>query len=235
METVEAIAGRIAAGHAFDGHVVDKREFQNERYGPSMPIETREEFKQHLVRVLESTETLCFTSESNQADFFYHPATNTLVVLPSDPHAHPTAYRPDDGLEKFEHKVASSRALEKRDDIPIMNSIYELRPDLAAAREVLRTAEEDKKLRDAIEKRFIEERNRKLAQHERELKHSNDPEAARLRHAGELRSLEAQKEQDFERYRREREDGRRMSLERERERSQQPNIDGPVLGKGRTR
>lgn len=65
----------------------------------------------------------------------------------------------------------------------------------------------DAQLRDTIEKRFIEERNKKLRLQERELEYADDPQAARLRHAEELRLLEEQKEKDFERYKHEREAG----------------------------
>lgn len=241
MDTIEDIARRVADGHAFDIHVVARQEFKDEHYGPSISIETRAEFAQHVADILGSTETLCFTAhttahQERQADIFYHPASNTLIVVPGNEGYEATAFRPKAGFEAFTEKVRLSQRFEERYDIQVVNSIYELRPELAAAREALRIKEEDAKLREAIEKRFIEERNKKLAQHERELKHSADPEAARSRHAGELRFLEAQKEKDFERYKREREDARRLQERgKERERTEQKQKDGPVLGRGRIR
>ena len=78
-ETPEAIAARIANGHAFNVHVAKHQEFQNPHRGPVLQIATREDYRQHIEEVLRSDETQCctiYTTEQiwRQADlFFYHP------------------------------------------------------------------------------------------------------------------------------------------------------------------
>lgn len=203
-----------------------------------MPVSTREEFRAHVASVLESSETLCCTvfstaNQKAQSDIFYHPLTNTLVIVPANPAHEPTAYRPDDGFGLFYIKVEQSMQMEER-VLQVVNSIYELRPELAAAREVQRIKAEDEKLRDAVEQRFQKEKKDMLDRHERELKHSSDPKADMARHAQELRVLEEQKEKDFERHRREREDVRKL-IAQQKEREKTFQKDGPELGRGRTR
>ncbi|MEJ1960021.1 MAG: hypothetical protein WDO56_00100 [Gammaproteobacteria bacterium] len=187
-----------------------RREFIEEKFGDHLPVETRDAYEKHVVMVLESAETMCCTTYSTvypeaQGDLFYHPSTNTLVAIPANPSNEPTAYRPEDGVGYFYLKTRNAMAVEQR-EIPIVQSIYELRPELAAVR--------DTQLRDDIERRFEHERAAMLKRHEEQLRSASFAEAEALRHAQELRRLEESKSQEFDRRKREQENTRDL---RERE------------------
>jgi hypothetical protein len=66
-----------------------------------------------------------------------------VVLIPANPKDDPTAFRPDDGFAFFAYKVGVAQRFEKLDAIPIVHSIYELRPELAAAKEAQRVKLED--------------------------------------------------------------------------------------------
>jgi hypothetical protein len=140
----ESIAARIAwenARHdAYEDHVVQKREFINPVLGPQLEINDREEFATHICSVLESKETQCFTAFSTgpiwlQADFYYHPPTNTAVIVPADARQSATAFRPEAGYEWFESKLTTARQVEPSIEIK-QGGIAALYPETAKNREV---------------------------------------------------------------------------------------------------
>jgi hypothetical protein len=225
METAEQLAERVANGHAFEMHVQRKREFESANFGTPVPIATREDFKTHVQHVLESTETLCctvFTELSSQrpTDVYYHPSTNTIVIVPENPKSEPTAFRPQDGFVFFCSKAEESGGLGNQVDV--VHSIYELHPELAQEKERERIRLADRELRLSIEKRFERERSDLLMRHAMELERSVDIVADKSRHADELRALSSRKEEDFQRYRQERENALQLQSElRKREREQQ--------------
>src|SRR5690348_8840262 len=109
-QTTEEMARRVAESHAFENHVIKEEQFKDAALGPVLAIETREELKKHVELVLESKETLCFRTFPEkdtwrQADVFYHEASNTMVVVPTNLEAEPTAYRPEKRKEWFQYKV----------------------------------------------------------------------------------------------------------------------------------
>lgn len=116
-----AIATRIAwenARHdAYAEHVVQKGEFSDTLRGALVEINSRRDFKEHVVEVLESPETKCFTAFSTeetwrQADIYYHAPTNTAVIVPADREQAATAFRPDAGEAWFEDRLADTRRVE---------------------------------------------------------------------------------------------------------------------------
>lgn len=226
MEPPEQIAERVANGHAFEMHVQRTHEFENANFGTPLPIATREEFKAHVQYVLESTETQCcqvFTdlSPERPTDIYYHPATNTIVVVPENPRHEPTSFRPSEGFNYFYTKVEASGRL--GNDFDVVHSIYQLHPELAEAKERARILAADRELRAAIDKRFEQERADLLARQAREVEHSTDLSGDKTRHAEELRSLTARKEEDFQRHRQERENALRIQAElRQRELEREP-------------
>lgn len=222
MSTVEDIARRVAI-HAYDEHVVTKQEFTDGKYGPPMPIESREDFQEHIVAILESSETICFSGYMDQqwraADFYYHEPSNTMVIVPHRHSDEPTAYRPQTKSEFFDKRYKDAAGREQG-FTEICNSIYELKPELAAAKKAEEERASDQALREAVEQRFQKERAEMQTRHTRELKSSTDPSADRERQARELQKLTEDKERDFERYKREREAARRLQEENRKRRKE---------------
>lgn len=99
----EEAANRVAladpAHDAYEHHVVQFGKFRRADYGPPVEIHSREDFRAHVMGVLESPDTQCFTAFSTeqtwrQADIYYHAASNTVVIVPENPGQSATAFRP---------------------------------------------------------------------------------------------------------------------------------------------
>jgi hypothetical protein len=113
-----AIAARVAEQQpnhdAYVEHVVQNGEFSNPKLGEPIEIRNRAEFEQHVVNILEDRQTLCFTASARQetwrqADIYYHPPTNTAVVVPAGLQQPATAFRPKDEGQWFEDKLNEAR------------------------------------------------------------------------------------------------------------------------------
>ena len=152
--TPEEIAKRVAEGHAFENHVIRQEQFKDASLGPVVPIETREDLQKHIVEVLKSNETLCFTSFPTNdtwrhAEIYYHVPSNTMVVVPENKEHESTAYRPRDGKEQFDKKVTEAETHEKA-FVVISNGFDEMRRVMAEDRAI---AQEEERLRRIAEER----------------------------------------------------------------------------------
>jgi hypothetical protein len=157
--TIEEVARRVAAGHAFDDHVVQEKQFEDPTRGPVVAIETREQLQEHIERVLKDQATECFValpSEAwRQADIFYHQPTNTIVIVPAKPEQEATAFRPDKGHEYFTKRVYETVAMEEKQTIEQCRGTPELRQMIEEQRTVAR---EEDRLRKIVEGRLDREK-----------------------------------------------------------------------------
>lgn len=152
--TPEEIARRVAEGHAFESHVLRQQQFKDETLGPVVPIETREDLQRHVLEVLTSKETLCFTSFPTNdtwrhAEIYYHGPSNTMVVVPENKEHEATAYRPQDGKERFDNKLDEAQRAENA-FLVVSNGFDEMRRVMAEEREIRR---EEERLRKIAEER----------------------------------------------------------------------------------
>ena len=249
--TIEEIAWCVANGHAYDLHVEQEREFKNPEYGPVLQITTREEFWAHIVTVLESNGTQCFTGFKDEpwrmADFFYHEPTNTLVIVPADPTHEPTAYRPVEGKSAFLEKLKDAQSPDNL-VVPLAHSIYELRPELARQKnpEQPNAGEEKdnelRKLQDTLDQRFRKERQEMVDRHAAQTAElgemsSEHPRRSALQkqHEQELRDLKTRQDQERKRHLREHNRAREIVAELERSLEQKRLTEEFGRGKGRRR
>jgi hypothetical protein len=222
MDRVEEIALRIALSAAYDDCVVTGKHFEDATRGAPIPVETREEFQQHVQEVLEDPETRCCTIQTDvtgerKCDVFYHPETNTLIILPQDPNYQAFVSRPRDGWTQFDLIVEMGKSTAEQQELPIHRSIHELHPELRAPEQQASQSQSinkaDQELRDAIERRFQEELKQMLKRHADELKRAADRQEAEARHLRELKALEASKQRDFDAHRRTRQERERLQKE----------------------
>lgn len=83
------IARQIANGHAYDEHVFEQQRFtgrDNERYGPELHIDSREDFSRHIETTMRDLDTYVFEGVDRR-DIYCNASTNTVVVVNlDDPH-----------------------------------------------------------------------------------------------------------------------------------------------------
>lgn len=126
----QELADRVANSHGFNKHIDD---FNNPELGEPLNISTPQELENHVREILESQKTKSFTAFSTEqqwreADIFYHEPCNTMVIDPYDISKEPTAYRPSEGIAKFEEKLQEAERIEDR-EIPVVHGIQELHPE----------------------------------------------------------------------------------------------------------
>jgi hypothetical protein len=158
--TPEEIAKRVADGHAFENHVLRQGQFKDETLGPVVPIETQEDLQKHVLDVLKSKETVCFTSFPTNdawrhAEVFYHAPSNTMVVVPESKEHEATVYRPQEGRQWFDNKVNEAQQVEGA-FLVVSSGMDEMRRVMEEDRAIAR---EEERLRKIAEER--EERARK--------------------------------------------------------------------------
>lgn len=110
MDREDDLARRVRHGHATAKHV---HEFQD------LNVKTPDQYESHVASVLRDPQTQRFTAYTTeqkwrQADVYYHPPSNTLIVDPANRKHEPTARRPPDGVATFELKHREAERVEKR-------------------------------------------------------------------------------------------------------------------------
>lgn len=75
----ESIAGKIV-DHSYDAKVVQHKRFGEGNYGINLGLESKEDFKNHIVNTLYDKDTEFFQSTSSR-DIYYNQKTNTVVVV----------------------------------------------------------------------------------------------------------------------------------------------------------
>lgn len=121
MDAADELARRVAQGHATGKHL---HKFVD------MGVKTQEQYQAHIQAVLRDPQTLCATVYSTaqpwrEADIYYHPPSNTLIVDPANQQHEPTAHRPADREQAFAIKVKEAREIEGR-EIPLAHGIEQL-------------------------------------------------------------------------------------------------------------
>lgn len=114
-QTVDEIVDRIDESH-FEKHVLgydkksdksfeENKEFEQERFGEKLDVQTFEDYQQHASDTLTDPDTKFFVGEkgnNENALFAYNEETNTYIVVPVDESHSATMYRPEEGMKKFE-------------------------------------------------------------------------------------------------------------------------------------
>jgi hypothetical protein len=135
LVAAERVAKEDAEHDAYKEHVLEKGEFSDPSLGTPLDINSRAEFKDHIARVLESKETLCFkacSTEQNlrQAEILYHGPTNTAVIVPPDSDSPATAFRPLDREGWFAAKLSIAQKLSPEPGLEAqIGGMYALHPE----------------------------------------------------------------------------------------------------------
>lgn len=121
MDAADELAWRVVKGHATQAHL---HEFAD------LGVKTPEQYQAQLAASLRDPETLCFTGFRagqawRQADIYYHPPSNTLIVDPANQQHEPTAHRPTQGALAFYEKLTDAERHEKQ-EIPLAHGIEQL-------------------------------------------------------------------------------------------------------------
>jgi hypothetical protein len=99
------VASCIAEGHALRAHLDEFRDLH---------VNSKKEFIDHVEGVLKCTKTKFFSifrnnDVDNEVSFFYHPPSNTVVIVPDNENHEPTAFRPAEGAAYFNHQLKSAK------------------------------------------------------------------------------------------------------------------------------